>query len=255
MMAISMGVAALEQHQEAPAKSATPLVELTGVCKHYQQGAELVKAVDGVDLRLKQGEFLVITGRSGSGKTTLLSLMGGLTMPTDGSIHLFGESLPQLDDLTASTLRAERIGFVFQFSSLIPTLTALDNVRLPGLFSATPPSVGDAAELLSWVGLADKQHSYPSQLSGGQQSRVAVARALVNRPDILLADEPTGNLDVETEGEILLLLQEMNLNHGTAVVLVTHNPELAHFGQHHLIMDSGRLNPYQMPFTNGGAGK
>lgn len=227
-------------------------VRLESVCKHYYQATELVKAVDEVDLCVQSGEFLVITGRSGSGKTTLLSLIGGLTTPTSGSIQVFGDSLDSLDDQQLSTLRAQQIGFVFQFASLIPTLSALDNVRLPGLFAGSPLSVGDAAELLSWVGLADRTTSYPSQLSGGQQARVAVARALANHPRLLLADEPTGNLDVETEREILNLLRKMNRSRGTAVVLVTHNPDLARFGQRHLVMDSGWLRPDPALFARGG---
>jgi ABC-type lipoprotein export system ATPase subunit len=201
-----------------------------------------VRAVDQVALRVATGDFLIITGRSGSGKTTLLSLIGGLTIPTSGADNVFDKYLAELDDAAISTLRAERIGFVFQFASLIPTLTALDNVRLPGLFAKSPVSPEEAARLLSWVGLANKLANYPAQLSGGQQARVTVARALANQPDLLLADEPTGNLDVETEREILELFRELNMNDGTTVVLVTHNPELACYGNRHLIMADGRLN-------------
>ncbi len=221
------------------------VVHLVGLSKHYCQGAETVRAVDEVALQVTAGDFLIITGRSGSGKTTLLSLIGGLTIPTAGAVAVFGQSLAELDDAAISALRAENIGFVFQFASLIPTLTALDNVRLPGLFAKHPLSPAEAARLLSWVGLADKLGSYPAQLSGGQQTRVAVARALANRPDLLLADEPTGNLDVVTEQEILTLFREINLNDGTTIVLVTHNPELARYGNRHLIMESGRLSEVQ----------
>lgn len=221
------------------------VVHLADVNKHYQQGTETVRAVDKVTLQVEAGDFLLITGRSGSGKTTLLSLIGGLTRPTSGEVIVFDQSLAKLDDPAMSALRAERIGFVFQFASLMPTLSALDNVRLPGLFAQNPVNLDEAARLLSWVGLADKLGSYPAQLSGGQQARVAVARALANRPDLLLADEPTGNLDVETEQEIMALFRELNLNNDTTIVLVTHNPELARYGNRHLVMDSGRLNEAQ----------
>ncbi len=225
-----------------------PVVILSDVSKHYRQGTETVKAVDKVFLQVEPGDFLVITGRSGSGKTTLLSLVGGLTNPTTGSVMVFDKSLTTLDDDTISSLRAERISFVFQFASLIPTLTALDNVRMPGLFARKPVGVDEAKELLSWVGLADKQASYPAQLSGGQQTRVAVARALANKPDLLLADEPTGNLDIATEQEILYLLREMNLKWGMTLLLVTHNPQLASFGNRHVVMTDGRLQPvFQQP--------
>lgn len=224
-------------------------LNLISLNKHYRQGVETVRAVDQVTLPVETGDFLIITGRSGSGKTTLLSLMGGLTMPTAGTISVFGQSLADLDDAAISTLRADRIGFVFQFASLMPTLTTLDNVRLPGLFTKTPVSPEEAVRLLSWVGLADKLGSYPAQLSGGQQARVAVARALANHPDLLLADEPTGNLDVETEQEILTLFHELNKRNGSTIVLVTHNPELARYGNRHLVMESGRLNEVQ-PWSN-----
>lgn len=219
-----------------------PFIQLENASKHYRQGPEIVYAVASVSLRVEAGDFLTITGRSGSGKTTLLSLMGGLTAPTSGSVRLFGSPLTDLDDAALSTLRARKIGFVFQFSSLIPTLNALDNVRLPGLFAQSQVTPEQALQRLSWVGLQGEAARYPSQLSGGQQARVALARALANQPDLLLADEPTGNLDVETEQEIMSLLRQLNQNCGTTIVLVTHNPELSHFGNRHLIMDSGRLS-------------
>lgn len=219
----------------------TPLIKTEKISKHYQQGTEIVRAVDDLSLQVLPGDFVSITGRSGSGKTTLLSLIGGLTLPTTGQIEIFEQSLADLDDVRLSTLRARRIGFVFQFASLIPTLTALDNVRLPGLFNEKAISTKEAADLLTWVGLADKLHNFPSELSGGQQTRVALARSLVNAPDLLLADEPTGNLDVETEHEILTLLSDLNRQRGMTILLVTHNPALAKHGTRHLVMDDGKL--------------
>ena len=218
-----------------------PVIRLENVCKHYQQGREIVRAVDNVSLQILPGDFASITGRSGSGKTTLLSLIGGLTTPSDGQVEIFGDAISTLDDKSLSCLRANRIGFVFQFASLIPTLTALDNVRLPGLFGSKPVSAKDAADLLAWVGLSDKFHNFPAELSGGQQTRVALARALANHPGLLLADEPTGNLDVETESEILALLRDLNRERGMTILLVTHNPELAKHGTRHLVMQGGRL--------------
>lgn len=220
----------------------SPVIELESVSKHYRQGGDIMRAVEAVTLHVLAGDFLTITGRSGSGKTTLLSLIGGLTLPTAGNIRVFSQSLADLDDAAISALRAKRIGFVFQFASLLPTLTALDNVRLPGLFAARPVSEAEAARLLAWVGLGDKLSRYPSQLSGGQRVRVALARALANRPELLLADEPTSNLDVETEQEIMALFQELNQKQGATILLVTHNPELACFGQRQLRMEGGRLS-------------
>ncbi len=226
-------------------KPASPVINIENVSKHYRQGNEIVRAVKGITLQVFPGDFVSITGRSGSGKTTLLSLIGGLTMPTAGHIEIFSQPLESLDDVRLSTLRARRVGFVFQFANLLPTLTALDNVRLPGLFGSVQVNPKDAADLLGWVGLSDKLHSFPAELSGGQQTRVALARALANHPDLLLADEPTGNLDLETEREILTLLRELNRQRRMTIVLVTHNPELARHGTQHLIMDNGRLTESQ----------
>lgn len=219
----------------------SPLIILEEVSKLYWQGEQLVRAVEQITLEIEPGDFLVITGRSAAGKTTLLSLIGGLTTPTSGSVWVDGGNLAWLDDAGVSALRANRIGFVFQFASLIPTLTVLDNVRLPGLFAEHPQESDYAVELLRRVGLGDRLGSYPAQLSGGQQRRVAVARALVNRPVILLADEPTGDLDVETEQEIMTLFGILNAQEGMTVALVTHNPELAGYGNRHLQMMCGRL--------------
>ncbi len=217
------------------------LVELWGVSKHYQQGLDSVKAVDDVSLKVQAGDFVSITGRSGSGKTTLLSLIGGLTAPTSGGVRLFDQTLKNLGDSELSALRAERMGFVFQFASLIPTLSTLDNVRLPGIFAPKPVDTAYARKLLDWVGLSDKLNSYPAELSGGQQARVSLARALANQPDLLLADEPTGNLDVETEWEILSLLRDLNQEQNITIMLVTHNPELAKYGDRHFVMHGGGL--------------
>ncbi len=230
------------QYNDEKNQEGSALIELWGISKHYQQGSEIVKAVDDVSLQVQAGDFVSITGRSGSGKTTLLSLIGGLTASTSGGVRVFDQTIQELSDRELSALRAQRIGFVFQFTSLIPTLTALDNVRLPGIFADTLVGQSYARELLDWVGLSDKLNNYPAELSGGQQARVSLARALANKPDLLLADEPTGNLDVETEWEILSLLKELNLKQNMTILLVTHNPELAKYGNRHVVMHAGGLN-------------
>ena len=225
-----------------------PLLELVDVDKTYQQGHTLTKVVDGVNLHVYCNDFLCITGRSGSGKTTLLSLMGGLTLPTSGTVSVNGVNLSILKDSEMSSLRAGTIGYVFQFASLIPTLTILDNVRLPGLFASQLQPLEYAVDLLKWVGLGDKLYSYPAELSGGQQTRVAFARALSNKPSLLLADEPTSNLDVDTELEIMELLVSMKKQRGITVVMVTHNPDLSRFGNRLLAMERGKIK--EIPLRN-----
>ncbi len=216
-------------------------VKLIGLCKHYKLAAETVKAVDDVNLEVYKNDFLLITGRSGSGKTTLLSLIGGLTSPTAGEVHIHSTDLAKTSDDEISTFRAREIGFVFQFHSLIPTLTTLDNVKLPNMFTTQNSQPSDPLQLLSLVGLENRKNNYPSQLSGGQQTRVVLARALANHPTLLLADEPTGNLDHETELEIMQLLQQINREHGVTVIMVTHNPDLARYANRHIVMEDGRI--------------
>lgn len=217
------------------------VIRAQGLQKNYQQGLEVIRAVDDVDLDIEKGDFVVITGRSGSGKTTLLSLLGGLTLPDHGDLSLFSQVAAELDDVELSAVRGNKLGFVFQFPSLIPTLTVFDNLRLPGLFAAQSADEERIDHLLKWVGLDNRKASYPAELSGGQGTRVSLARALVNTPALLLADEPTGNLDVETEKEIMELLMEINRTEGTTILLVTHNPEMAVFGNRHLVMHEGKL--------------
>lgn len=202
-----------------------------------------VTAVRAVSLRIATGEFVVITGRSGSGKTTLLNLVAGLARPTTGTVWLEGADLWRLDDNTQSRLRSQKIGFIFQFRSLMPALTVLENVALPRLFSGRhrQPAEPRAAELLATVGLADKLHAYPRQLSAGQQQRVVIARALINHPAVLLADEPTSNLDEQTEGEIMDLFQQIHRERGLTIVLVTHTRQLIHYGTRALEMAAGQV--------------
>ncbi len=205
------------------------IIECENLEKTYRIEDRTVVAVDRVNLLVSKGEFVVILGHSGSGKTTLLSLIGGLTGPDRGSVKINGIDNWSRGDRHLTNLRNKTIGFIFQFASLIPTLTSMENLLLPRYFSQENNGDRDyAMHLLEEVGLADKATAYPSQLSGGQQRRIAIARAFVNRPEIILADEPTGDLDEETEKEILQFFRWHNEKEVTFLV-VTHNNHLAQF--------------------------
>jgi len=220
------------------------MIELKGLSKHYQlSGDTLVKAVDNVDLTIKPSEFMMIVGRSGSGKTTLLSLIGGLTKPTSGTVNIDGVNIWGLNDATQSRFRAETIGFVFQIPSLLPTLSVLDNVKLPTMFSKEHDNVGERAlSLLDMVGLPEKAHAYPSQLSVGQQKRVALARSLINEPEVVLADEPTSDLDKTTENEIMTLIKKVHDDGPRTMVMVTHNLDLVSYATEVRTMANGALD-------------
>ncbi|MBI5300812.1 MAG: ABC transporter ATP-binding protein [Chloroflexi bacterium] len=215
-------------------------ISLHSVSKRYRQGGVIVTALDNVNLEIQSGDFLVITGRSGVGKTTLLSVIGGLTLPTQGTIMFNGTNLGTLDDVALSAFRARKMGFVFQFASMLPTLTAQENISVPLLFANGTGKPQRVPELLRLVGLEDRAHHYAAQLSGGQQRRVAIARALINQPAVLLADEPTGDLDTDTEKEILEMLRAFN-QQGMTIILVTHNPELSAYGNRTVRMERGKL--------------
>lgn len=197
------------------------------LCKRYPADGKAVAAVEGVNLSVARGDFVVILGHSGSGKTTLLSLIGGLTVPDSGEVVVDGVENWHQSDNALSAMRNRKIGFIFQFASLIPSLTVLENVLLPIAFGeSTKAGREQALEMLTLVGLSDKANAFPSQLSGGQQRRVAIARAFINNPEVILADEPTGDLDEETEQEILALFRKYNTE-GTTFLVVTHNNGLA----------------------------
>lgn len=219
-----------------------PQLELLGLSKIYRIGDIGIKAVDNVSVSIKKGEFLSIVGHSGSGKTTLLSIIGGAVRPTSGKVLFEKSDICSLDDQGLSAYRNEKIGFMFQFASLLPVLTAKENVLLPALFKkASPPDVKLAADYLDLVGISDRADAYPSQLSGGQQRRVAIARALMNNPEVILADEPTGDLDEETEAEIMELLKKLNKEKKVTFIFITHNLDLAKQAQRRLKMSSGSL--------------
>ena len=219
-----------------PARIEFVLIECKRLSKAYASNSHLVKAVDDVNFSILKGEFVVILGHSGSGKTTLLSLIGGLTRPDTGTVLVDGKDNWQNGDKQLSIVRNRTIGFIFQFASLIPTLTAVENVLFPTSFgSSSPGGLARAEELLDKVGLAEKRHAFPGQLSGGQQRRIAIARAFINSPAIILADEPTGDLDEETEGEILQFFRNYNES-GTTFLVVTHNKELAQSQRHSRVM-------------------
>jgi putative ABC transport system ATP-binding protein len=227
------------------------LYELAGVAKTFQQGDSEIRALDGLDLVIDRGEFLVIAGPSGSGKTTLLQLLGGLDHPSAGGIQFEGRDLASTGDLELTELRLETIGFVFQQFNLVPTLTARQNVEVAlaprGLKSAE--RVARANELLALVGLVARADHLPSQLSGGEQQRVAIARALANNPDVLLADEPTGNLDSTTGRELMELLARLNRERGLTIVLITHDPAIATGASRTIRMRDGRLLAESSPLA------
>lgn len=218
-------------------------LQIENLTKSYVVDHETFIGVDNISLSITRGEFLSIVGHSGSGKTTLISIIGGILKPTTGRVLLEGVDICSLDDNRLSEYRVNRIGFMFQFASLLPILTAKENVLLPGLFNPGHKTENDkkAKDFMEMVGIGDKLDSYPSQLSGGQQRRVAIARALINCPDIILADEPTGDLDEDTEAEIMDLFEEINKKQGVTIILITHNLELAGKAQTKLRMSRGQL--------------
>ena len=198
------------------------------VVREYQTGHQTVRALDGVDFAIQPADFVAVVGPSGSGKSTLLNLLGLLDVPTDGQVVLRGEDVATFSERKRTQQRKAEIGFVFQSFYLIPTLTAVENVEVPRLLDREPKRTRDrATDLLKRVGLGDRLHHYPDELSGGQKQRVAIARSLINNPNLLLADEPTGNLDRETGDEILALFDELRAERDVAVVTVTHDQYVA----------------------------
>jgi len=220
----------------------SPVIRFHNVSKYYVSGTARVTALSGIHLELERGDFATIMGPSGGGKTTLLNCIGGLDTPDTGDIFLNGRLISKMSDRELTELRRKEIGFVFQFFNLMPTLTIFENIELPLLLSHSTKTQGSRIHtLLDYVGLMDRAHSFPAELSGGEMQRVAIARALVHQPSIILADEPTGNLDSENGLKILELMKQVCVEFQTTLVVVTHNPQIATYGNRHFEIRDGKL--------------
>jgi putative ABC transport system ATP-binding protein len=219
------------------------MYSLMNISKIYHSRRGAVKALDNISLEIKRGSFVTVTGNSGSGKSTLLLMLGGLIFPTTGQVEFGGKKLFDSSDLNLAEYRSRSVGFVLQTFNLVPYLSAAENIMLPMLFNAYKN--GDdrqrADNLLARVGLSERAQHLPRELSVGQQQRVAIARALANNPEVILADEPTGNLDPGLSLEILEILKELNVNESKTIIMVTHSPEAAKFGDRHLRLKDGIL--------------
>jgi putative ABC transport system ATP-binding protein len=219
-----------------------PIIECHDLKKIYRAGDVDVHALRGIDLEVKRGEFLSVIGPSGSGKSTLFNILGGLTPPTSGSVHINGQDLLAMSEGDRTALRKRTVGFVFQKYNLLPTLTAADNIEIArDIAGNRDGSDPQFQEILKLLGIASRLHHKPRALSGGEQQRVAIARAIVNRPAILLADEPTGNLDTENSAAVLGVLRDLNERLGQTILMITHNPEAAAYGHRILRMRDGRI--------------
>jgi putative ABC transport system ATP-binding protein len=218
-----------------------PRLECRELTKRLPSGGQMLTILERLDVAILPGEFAAILGPSGSGKSTLLGLLAGLDRPTSGSVYLDGERIDEKSEDELSLLRRRKVGFVFQSFQLLPNLTALENVLLPLDLAGIPDARARARDLLAEVGLGERTHHYPSQLSGGEQQRVALARAFAPRPQVLFADEPTGNLDLATGARVLELMTQLREKDGTTLVLVTHDPEVARLARRRIHIRAGRL--------------
>ena len=219
------------------------ILRFDNVWKIYKMGEVELAALQGISLEIKQGEFVAITGQSGSGKSTMMNLVGCLDLPSKGVIYLEGEDIARMSESHLSQIRARKIGFIFQQFNLIHTLSAMENVMLPLEFQdiSTSDAKKKAEQLLKVVGLGERMHHRPSQLSGGQQQRVAIARALSNDPEVILADEPTGNLDSKSGIEIMALLEDLWNNHNKTIIMVTHDMNLARHAKRQVQLKDGKI--------------
>jgi lipoprotein-releasing system ATP-binding protein len=226
-----------------PLHGGAAMLRCEKLVKHFQEGDYKVEVLNGVDLTVAPGERVAIVGSSGSGKSTLLHLLGGLDTPTSGQVYVHGEALSQMSDAARGAMRNRSIGFVYQFHHLLPEFTAVENVAMPLLIGGMEPDEAEAkaVELLGKVGLSQRLTHRPSKLSGGERQRAAVARALIHRPAVVLADEPTGNLDAHTGEQVYQLMLELNREMGTSLVLVTHDVKMAGRAQRVLHLQDGRL--------------
>ncbi len=224
-----------------PRRPDDSLVELRGVGKSYREGERLHRVLDAVDARLDRGEITILLGRSGSGKSTLLNLLSGIDLPDEGEVIVDGVAINRLNETQRTRYRRRRIGFVFQFFNLIPTLTVAENLLLPLELNHRRDAGGRVGELLAAVGLENRATSFPDLLSGGERQRVAIARALVHDPDLILADEPTGNLDIETGVQVLELLDRLTRQAGKSMVMATHSRRVVGVADRILRIEAGRL--------------
>jgi putative ABC transport system ATP-binding protein len=230
-------------HAQPEARTTDYSLECRGVTRQLQSGSTALRVLDGIDLQIRAGEVVAIVGPSGSGKSTLLGLLAGLDRPTSGSVRVLGTPLESLDEDGLARLRRDGIGFVFQTFQLLGNLTARENILLPLELSRVPNAAARCDGLLERVGLAARGHHYPSQLSGGEQQRIAIARAFAPHPRILLADEPTGNLDPKTGDAVLELLFELRAQHGSTLILVTHDTRVAARADRKIEIVGGKVVP------------
>lgn len=209
--------------------------------KYYEMGETTVKALDGVDLSVERGEFLAVVGKSGSGKSTLLHMLGGLDVPTSGKVIVEGKDISGMTRDELTIFRRRKIGFVFQNYNLLPLMTVYDNIVLPIKLDSVRPKESYIDQILELLGLSEKKYAMPNQLSGGQQQRVALARALAAKPAIVLADEPTGNLDSQTSQDVLGLIKTSGQHFGQTIIMITHNPEIAQMADRIIRLEDGRI--------------
>ncbi|MGY3750117.1 ABC transporter ATP-binding protein [Vagococcus acidifermentans] len=217
------------------------IVKTTAVKKIFGEGETAVQALRGISLTINDGEFIAIVGTSGSGKSTLLHILGGLDYPTSGKVVIYGKNLADLNDEELTIFRRRNIGFVFQKFNLVPMLTAWENIIIPVRLDSRVVDTAYLERIVQLLGLEEKKHEFPNNLSGGQQQRVAIARALATKPAIILADEPTGNLDSKTSQEVLSLLRKTNQEFGQTIVMITHNEEAAQLADRILRLEDGQL--------------
>ena len=221
--------------------TATPILQTIQLKKYYQQGEHITKALDGIDLSINRGEFVAIIGTSGSGKSTLLHMMGGLDTPTSGEIIINGKPFSKKNEEQMAIFRRRHIGFIFQNYNLIPILNAYENIVLPVQLDGRKVDQRLMEEIVSTLGLQDKLQNLPSNLSGGQQQRVSIARALLTKPEIILADEPTGNLDSRTSEDVLSLLKTTSVKFHQTIVMITHNNAIAELADRMIRIEDGRI--------------
>lgn len=222
-------------------KQSDIILETQDLCKYYGTGDNLVKAVDHIDLQIRQGEFVSIVGKSGSGKSTLLHMLGALDNPTSGKVFLDGENIAALKADNLSKIRRRKIGFIFQAYNLIPSLNVWENIVLPLGLDGKPLDEAFIEDIVETLGLTEKKHSLLNTLSGGQQQRCAIARAIAAKPSIILADEPTGNLDTKTGDEVMALLKTSAKKYGQTLVVITHNEEIAQMADRTIMLADGKI--------------